>query len=44
MHTVLTQNAELPIERWLGFFVGENAKQNEIGKLIKSDTIKNFCA
>jgi hypothetical protein len=46
MHTVLTQKAELPIERWLGFFVGGNEAQNEIGNLLKSYAIvfkTHFC-
>ena len=36
MHTVLTQNAELPIERWLGFFVGENEKKMKLVTLLNA--------
>ena len=40
MHTVLTQKAELPIERWLGFFVGRKEGMMAIKILIKRK-IKN---
>ena len=35
MHTVLTQKAELPIERWLGFFVGRKEGMMAVKILIK---------
>lgn len=40
MHTVLTQKAELPIERWLGFLVGRMEGMMAIKILIKRK-IKN---
>ena len=40
MHTVLTQKAELPIERWLGFFVGRKEGMMAVKILIKRK-IKN---
>jgi len=40
MHTVLTQKAELPIERWLGFFVGGKEGMMAVKILIKRK-IKN---
>jgi len=33
MQTVLTQKAESPIERWLGFFVGGNPNVAKVGGL-----------
>ena len=40
MLTVLKQNAELPIERWLGFFVGGKEGMMAVKILIKRK-IKN---